>query len=179
MSVFEHKIIFTGPVGSGKSTAIQAYSGVAPVITDVRPTDMTLSMKDHTTVAMDYGMIQLDDETRVHLYGTPGQQRFDFMWDILSKGGMGLVILINHQAAQPQQDLRFYLNAFRELSQRAPVVIGITHCVGDTTKGEPDLAAYEAVVAEYGLDAPVLAVDVRREQDVRDLVLAVLFAVAI
>ena len=73
MSVFEHKIIFTGPVGSGKSTAIQAYSGVAPVITDVRPTDMTLSMKDHTTVAMDYGMIQLDDETRVHLYGTPGQ----------------------------------------------------------------------------------------------------------
>lgn len=69
----------------------------------------------NTTVAMDYGTIILDDETKVHLYGTPGQERFDFMWEILRSGSRGLIILLNAQAEDPAQELRFYLHAFGEI----------------------------------------------------------------
>ena len=75
----ENKIIFTGPVGVGKTTAISALSDEPPVQTDASASDITLVRKGYTTVAMDYGVIHLDEETKVHLYGTPGQERFNFM----------------------------------------------------------------------------------------------------
>ncbi|MEI2574272.1 ATP/GTP-binding protein, partial [Pseudomonas aeruginosa] len=78
----ENKIIFTGPVGVGKTTAIAAISDEALAQTDASASDMTLDRKRNTTVAMDYGAISLDEDTKVHLYGTPGQERFNFMWEI-------------------------------------------------------------------------------------------------
>ena len=57
---------------------------------------MTVHRKGQTTVAMDYGTLQLDAQTKVHLYGTPGQERFDFMWEILAQGGLGLVLLLDN-----------------------------------------------------------------------------------
>ncbi|MCK5814246.1 MAG: ATP/GTP-binding protein, partial [Cocleimonas sp.] len=90
MSVVNRKIIFTGPVGSGKTTAIVSISDIAPVTTDQSASDMTQKRKRNTTVAMDYGVINVSENERVHLYGTPGQERFDFMWNILTKGGIGL-----------------------------------------------------------------------------------------
>ena len=92
----ENKIIFTGPVGVGKTTAIAAISDEALVQTDASASDMTLDRKRNTTVAMDYGAISLDEDTKVHLYGTPGQERFNFMWEILSQGSMGLVLLLDN-----------------------------------------------------------------------------------
>jgi len=105
----ENKIIFTGPVGVGKTTAISALSDDPPVKTDARASDMTLVRKGHTTVAMDYGVIRLDEDTKVHLYGTPGQERFNFMWEILSKGSMGLILLLDNTRANPLKDLTFFL----------------------------------------------------------------------
>ena len=67
--------------------------------------------KGHTTVAMDYGVIRLDEDTKVHLYGTPGQERFNFMWEILSKGSMGLILLLDNTRANPLKDLTFFLDA--------------------------------------------------------------------
>lgn len=60
----ENKIIFTGPVGVGKTTAIAALSDDPPIKTDARASDMTTSMKSHTTVAMDYGVIHLDEKPK-------------------------------------------------------------------------------------------------------------------
>ena len=74
----QYKIIFTGPVGAGKTTAIAALSDIAPVSTAAKATDMTRDRKEKTTVAMDYGAMRLEDGGTVHLYGTPGQERFDF-----------------------------------------------------------------------------------------------------
>ena len=91
MAHTDHKIIFTGPVGAGKTTAIASISDIEPIRTDEHASDMTQKRKSNTTVAMDYGMIRLGPKEKVHLYGTPGQERFDFMWDILTKGGIGLV----------------------------------------------------------------------------------------
>ena len=96
MSMINRKIIFTGPVGAGKTTAIASISDIKPIATDEYASDMTKSRKPQTTVAMDYGLIRLSDNERVHLYGTPGQERFDFMWDILTKGGIGLILLLDN-----------------------------------------------------------------------------------
>ncbi|RKZ90665.1 MAG: GTP-binding protein, partial [Gammaproteobacteria bacterium] len=86
----DYKIIFTGPVGAGKTTAITSISDVPPVGTDASASDMTKKRKGSTTVAMDYGILKLDGGEQIHLYGTPGQERFDFMWEILTTGGLGL-----------------------------------------------------------------------------------------
>lgn len=75
----DFKIIFTGPVGSGKTTAIATLSDEPPVCTNQNATDMTKEKKSKTTVAMDYGTMSLDAKEKIHLYGTPGQERFNFM----------------------------------------------------------------------------------------------------
>ena len=69
----ELKIVFTGPMGAGKTTAIRAISDAPPVSTEVANTDQAACAKEMTTVAMDYGQLLLDDGTSVRLYGTPGQ----------------------------------------------------------------------------------------------------------
>ena len=94
-----HKIIFTGPVGAGKTTAINALSDIPTVRTDAAATDMAATRKKETTVALDYGVMAVSPSERIHLYGTPGQQRFDFMWDILTEGGIGLVLLLDNSRA--------------------------------------------------------------------------------
>jgi len=63
----DNKILFAGPVGAGKTTAIASLSDIPPVTTDATASDMTLDRKGHTTVALDYGVLMLDDETKVHL----------------------------------------------------------------------------------------------------------------
>lgn len=175
--MFEHKIIFTGPVGAGKTTLIKAFSDDAPILTEVRPSDDVANMKDQTTVAMDYGSVVLDEETKVHMYGTPGQQRFDFMWEILSKGSMGLAILINAAAADPAADLRFYLNAFKGLivDEQIPLVIGVNRI--DKTNPHHSLEYFQEVADEFRDDIPVLMVDVREGRDVRRLVMTLLFTI--
>ena len=87
----EHKLIFAGPIGAGKTTAIAAISDIEPITTDEVASDMASGRKGHghTTVAMDYGLIDLGDDSRVHLFGTPGQERFALIWDILTQGGPG------------------------------------------------------------------------------------------
>ncbi len=71
-----YKIIFTGPVGAGKTTAISSLSDIPVLGTDEMASDMTVHRKQTTTVAMDYGLMKLDAGERIHLYGTPGQERF-------------------------------------------------------------------------------------------------------
>ncbi len=87
-----YKVVVTGPVGSGKTSFIRNISEIPTVDTDVRSTiDIG---KETTTVAMDYGLIHLGDD-EIHLFGTPGQDRFSFMWDILSEGAIGFILLVD------------------------------------------------------------------------------------
>lgn len=85
------KIVVSGPVGAGKTTLIRSLSEIPVVNTDELSSEAI--GKSHTTVAMDFGRITLDD-CRIHLFGTPGQERFDFMWDLLSEGAFGLLLLL-------------------------------------------------------------------------------------
>jgi uncharacterized protein len=161
------KIIFAGPVGSGKTTAIACLSEIPVVSTDVAASDETLARKATTTVAMDYGFITLEDGSYVHLYGTPGQDRFDFMWQILVQGGIGLVLLVDAARPDPAADMAFYLDAFRDFIRETGVVIGLTRT---------DLAGHDVFgqLLERLQDReevfPILEVDAREGEDVRILV---------
>lgn len=85
------KIVIAGPVGAGKSTFIRSVSETPVVSTEEHATERI--RKQTTTVAMDFGTIAFDDQP-IHLFGTPGQDRFEFMWEILCEGATGLVFLV-------------------------------------------------------------------------------------
>lgn len=159
-----HKIIFTGPVGAGKTTAINVISDIPTVRTESMATDMTREMKPETTVAMDYGRINLPDNAAIHLYGTPGQERFDFMWEILVEGGIGLVLLLNNNRPNPLQDMRFFISAFKDFIQSTALVIGITH---SDIKAQPSISEYQRELSAIGLQGvPVFEVDTRQRRDI-------------
>ncbi|MEJ2427202.1 MAG: ATP/GTP-binding protein [Candidatus Thiodiazotropha sp.] len=168
----EYKIIFTGPVGAGKTTAISAISDITTLSTDEMATDMTRDKKPDTTVAMDYGLIKLQADERIHLYGTPGQERFDFMWEILTQGGIGLVLLINNQRPDPFQDLRFFTKAFGSFIQPNNLVIGVTQM---DLNDRPTIGDYHLQLENSGIKVPVFDVDARNRKDVGLLVEALLF----
>src|SRR5690606_20066773 len=86
-------ILFAGPMGAGKTTAIRSVSEIPVVSTEAENNERNISDKPTTTVALDYGEILLSDDEKVRLYGLPGQKRFDFMWRILVERAMGMVLL--------------------------------------------------------------------------------------
>ncbi len=169
----ERKIIFAGPVGAGKTTAIGAISDIPVVGTEGVATDDVALRKTRTTVAMDYGVLHLADGGKVHLYGAPGQDRFDFMWDILTVGGIGLVLMLDQARPDPLADLDHYLGAFGDFIRRTgdAMVVGVSRMdlCPDAT-----IAPIRARLIDQGLNVPVFEVDAREREDVRQLLLALL-----
>jgi uncharacterized protein len=163
--MIEHKILFTGTTGAGKTTAIGAVSEIPPMSTDVRNTDASLA-KSMTTVGMDYGEVTLDGGDKLRLYGTPGQKRFDFMWKILSKGALGLIILIDNRQDQPLADLDVYLDGFAELIRDTACIVAVGR---QETHPSPDLEQFAAHLAKRGVLCPVMAADVRDPPQVLQL----------
>ena len=154
----EHVILVAGPMGAGKTTAIATLSEIPVVSTDAVNTDLARNAKATTTVALDYGEITLGDGDKVRLYGVPGQERFDFMWRILEKRALGLLLLVDNAAKDPLGDLEYYLGAFQVLGQRGAVVVGVTR---RDIQASPTIATYNAKLAQMGCMLPVFAVDAR------------------
>ncbi|MDD2739747.1 MAG: ATP/GTP-binding protein [Methylomonas lenta] len=169
----QYKIIFTGPVGAGKTTAISSISDAPPVKTDAAASDMTKNRKSSTTVAMDYGVMNLEGGEKIHLYGTPGQERFDFMWDILTNGGIGLVLLLDNTRTDPFQDMRFFLEAFDKFIANTAVAIGVTQM---DVSSKPSITEYHQQLQTLGLKPPVFSVDAREHNDVSLLVQSLLYS---
>lgn len=171
----EIKIVFTGCVGAGKTTAISAISEKNHLSTDVKSSEASvLSRKTTTTVAMDYGQLTLAGGEKLFLYGTPGQRRFEFMTGILTKGALGLVVLIDNTHPTPLDELDYYLNLNHHFLLRNPAVVGITHF--DESK-QPSIDDYYRALAERGDPWPVIDIDARNLADVKlllDTLLAVL-----
>ncbi|MGJ0489941.1 MULTISPECIES: GTP-binding protein [Methylobacter] len=169
----QYKIIFTGPVGAGKTTAIESISDVPPVKTDATASDMTKNRKSSTTVAMDYGIMNLAGGEKIHLYGTPGQERFDFMWDILTTGGIGLILLLDNTRADPFQDMKFFLDTFQSFIAKTNVAIGVTQM---DLSDKPAINDYHVQLQGMGLKPPVFSVDARIKSDVSLLVQSLLYS---
>jgi len=168
-----YKIIFTGPVGAGKTTAIESISDIAPIKTDASASDMTKTKKSSTTVAMDYGIMNLTGGEKIHLYGTPGQERFDFMWDILTTGGIGLVLLLDNTRADPFQDMKFFLDSFQQFIAETNVAIGVTQM---DLSNKPTINDYHSQLQAMGIKPPVFSVDARVKNDVSLLVQSLLYS---
>lgn len=169
----QYKIIFTGPVGAGKTTAINSISDIPPIKTDASASDMTKIRKNSTTVALDYGVMNLPDGEKLHLYGTPGQERFDFMWDILINGGIGLILLLDNTRADPFVDMKFFLDTFDKFIADTAVAIGVTQM---DLSDKPAIDDYQVQLQSFGLKFPVFSVDAREKSDVSLLIQALLYS---
>lgn len=123
MSLQPLKFVVSGPVGSGKTTFIQTLSETEVVSTDESASENI--GKAETTVALDFGTVHIDDAL-LFLFGTPGQERFDFMWDVLCEGALGLLVLVS--ASKPS-DFRHSRHILEFISSRyaLPYVVGVTH----------------------------------------------------
>ena len=161
MLLQKYKIVFGGTMGAGKSSAIQILSDIPVVSTEAVNTDIAAHTKALTTVGIDYGEIVLDDGATIGLYGTPGQERFNFMWSIVCKGAIGTVVLIDHSSVNRLKDLEFYLNSFKEYGDN--IVIGITHL--DEEK-EQQLKIYRDWLNINKHNYPLFSVDARQKDDV-------------
>jgi len=157
------KFIFTGTPGAGKTTAIAAISDFPPVSTDAFATDDLQEVKEQTTVAMDFGELTLDSGERIGLYGTPGQERFRHMWDILVNGGLGLIILVDNSRHHPIDDLKVYLHSFKDFIRRTGAVIGVTR---SDVNANVTVADYQDLLEQEGLILPILEIDAREKEDV-------------
>ncbi len=170
----DFKIIFAGPVGSGKTTAITTLSDEPPICTDHDASDKVRLKKPKTTVAMDYGTMSLDAKEKIHLYGAPGQERFSFMWDILTTNGLGLILLLDNTGADPVKDMDFFLQSFGAYIDETSVAIGITQ-----TDVVPLLTMdkYQNKLKELGFNSAIFEVDARDFNDMSKLVQALLFSI--
>jgi uncharacterized protein len=116
------KMVITGPFNAGKTEFIRSISEIDVVSTERKISDPTSRIKKETTVAMDFGRITVDNDLVLYLFGTPGQKRFDFMWEILSEGMLGFVVLVDSVRPETFREARRILDIFRAYATTPYVV---------------------------------------------------------
>jgi hypothetical protein len=117
------KIVVTGPFNSGKTEFIRSVSEIDVVATERKITnDSERNVKETTTVAMDFGRITVDDDLVLYLFGTPGQKRFEFMWEILSEGMLGFIVMVDSTRPETFREARSILETFRAYAPTPYVV---------------------------------------------------------
>lgn len=154
----KYKIVFGGKMGAGKTEAIKSLSEISVLSTEAQNTDEQAHSKALTTVGIDYGEIKLDEGVIVGLYGTPGQDRFDFVWSVICKGAIGAVVLIDHTQKDALEDLKFYFQSFKEHLNN--IVVGVTHI---DENPQHLLKPYKDWMQLNQLTMPIFAVDARKK----------------
>jgi small GTP-binding protein len=151
-----YKVVVTGHFNAGKTEFVRTISDIPIVTTERSISDHFKSVKDETTVAMDYGQVKLGDDM-FHLYGTPGQPRFDFMWDILSTEMDAFILLVDSCDRGSFPQARRLTRIFRRKAQ-VPYLV-----VANKQDGDKPVPAQEMSEA-LGLDSdipvvPCVAID--------------------
>jgi hypothetical protein len=116
------KMVVTGPFSAGKTEFIQTVSEIDVVSTEKKITSEAERIKESTTVAMDFGRITVDESLVLYLFGTPGQKRFDFMWEILSEGMLGFIVMVDSTRPETFREARSILETFRAYAPTPYVV---------------------------------------------------------
>lgn len=116
------KMVVTGPFNAGKTEFIRSVSEIDVVSTERKISSEAERVKDQTTVAMDFGRITVDDNLVLYLFGTPGQRRFDFMWEILSEGMLGFIVMVDSTRPETFREARNILETFRAYAPTPYVV---------------------------------------------------------
>jgi uncharacterized protein len=166
------KIVVTGPFSAGKTTLIRTISEITVLSTERSITDETRTRKTDTTVAMDFGRITIDRELVLYLFGTPGQDRFDFMWEILGEGMLGYVLLVDAHRPESLAEAVGILAAFQRMA-KVPFVVGLNRSDG----ADPDAENQVREVLGLHPSVPVVPCDATDRQSVKNVLLALLYAV--
>jgi len=166
------KVVVTGPFAAGKTTLIRTISEITVLSTERGITDETRGRKTNTTVAMDFGRITIDRDLVLYLFGTPGQDRFDFMWEILGEGMLGYVLLLDAAREDSLAEAISIRNAFRSMA-RVPLVVALNRA-GDV---DPQMEARVRDVLELDPSVAVLGCDATDKESVKAVLLALLYSV--
>jgi uncharacterized protein len=117
------KMVITGPFSAGKTEFIRSISEIDVVSTERDiSSGVERTVKESTTVAMDFGRITVDDDLVLYLFGTPGQRRFDFMWEILAEGMLGFVVMVDSTKPETFREAKSILETFRAYAPTPYVV---------------------------------------------------------
>ncbi len=161
------KIVVAGPFGAGKTTFIRTISDTPVLSTERDVTDHTRALKAQTTVAMDFGRVGVDQDLALFLFGTPGQERFDFMWDILGTGMLGFVLMVDGHREECLEEAARVLRFLVEAGD-VPFVVAVNKVEGDEDverlRGGIDLPAH----------VPMLRCDARERESVKEVLVALL-----
>jgi hypothetical protein len=166
------KVVVTGPFNAGKTEFISSISEIEVVSTEQKITDGSRVVKGHTTVAMDYGRITVDKDLILYLFGTPGQKRFDFMWDILAEGMLGFVVLVDSARPETFREAKMILDRFRRYSP-TPYVIAANKQDHEDAWPPDDLR----IALRVASDAKVLACVATDKEIVKTVLLELLYTI--
>ncbi len=160
------KLVVTGPVNAGKTTLIRSLSDVPVVCTNEIASDGVSDLKEQTTVAMDHGICYPTEDLALHLYGTPGQRRFDFMWEILAEGADGIVFVVDGSDARSLEELKYI---YEHYSARVKIPFLVVVTKQDIVK----FVSLQGVASALGISAEqVKHVDARERGPVMELLLS-------
>jgi signal recognition particle receptor subunit beta len=167
------KIVVAGGFGVGKTTAVSQVSEIPVLTTEAAMTEVAAAIdrtgevpeKTTTTVALDFGRITIDDQIRLYLFGTPGQDRFGFMWSELTDGALGALVIVDTNRLD---DCYTAVDYFEHLG--LPFVVAVNLFDGKLDHDLDDVR-WALAVKE---DVPVITFDARERSSVRDALIVVL-----
>jgi signal recognition particle receptor subunit beta len=165
-------MVVTGPFSAGKTQFIQSISEIDVVGTERKITSAEERIKDQTTVAMDFGRITIDTDLVLYLFGTPGQRRFDFMWEVLSEGMLGFVVMVDSTRPETFREARRILDTFRSFSP-TPYVVAANRQDSEDAWMPGDLR----IVLKIDPDVKVLPCVALDKESVKQVLLELLYSI--